>query len=118
MLGLKQFLLSMFPCTFEVLIGVSNSLFSFLQVYVDKLAKAAYENWENVVEYDGEALVGAKPPPVPKGIDIKTVDPVTTSVANPLLLQSHGSSQQLTLSQLLQPELTPLERWPPTSSAG
>jgi hypothetical protein len=48
----------MFPCTFEVLIGVSNSLISFLQVYVDKLVKVAYENWENVVEYDGEALVG------------------------------------------------------------
>jgi len=112
---LKQFLLSTFLCTFEVLIGISNSLFSFLQVYVDKLVKVAYENWENVVEYDGEALVGA---PVLKGIDIKTVDPVTTSVANSLLLQSHGSSQQLTLSQLLQPELTPLEQWPPTSSAG
>jgi hypothetical protein len=108
----------MLPCTFEVLIGVSNSLFSFLQVYVDKLVKVAYENWENVVEYDGEALVGVKHPPVLKGTDIKTVDPVTTSVANPLLLQSHGSNQQLTLSQLLQPELTPLERWPPTSSAG
>ncbi|KAH9562949.1 hypothetical protein CY35_05G099300 [Sphagnum magellanicum] len=92
-----------------------DSLSDNEKVYVDKLVKVAYENWENVVEYDGEALVGA---PVLKGIDIKTVDPVTTSVANSLLLQSHGSSQQLTLSQLLQPELTPLEQWPPTSSAG
>jgi hypothetical protein len=95
-----------------------DSLSDSEKVYVDKLVKVAYENWENVVEYDGEALVGVKPPPVLKGTDIKTVDPVTTSVANPLLLQSHGSNHQLTLSQLLQPELTPLERWPPTSSAG
>lgn len=28
------------------------------QIYVDKLVKVAYENWENVVEYDGEALIG------------------------------------------------------------
>ncbi|CAM6026887.1 unnamed protein product [Sphagnum balticum] len=68
-----------------------DSLSDNEKVYVDKLVKVAYENWENVVEYDGEALVGVKPPPVLKGMDIKTVDPVTTSVANPLLLQSHGS---------------------------
>ena len=30
------------------------------QIYVDKLVKVAYENWENVVEYDGEALIGMK----------------------------------------------------------
>jgi len=29
-----------------------------VQIYVDKLVKVAYENWENVVEYDGEALIG------------------------------------------------------------
>ncbi|CAK9227776.1 unnamed protein product [Sphagnum troendelagicum] len=74
-----------------------DSLSDSEKVYVDKLVKVAYENWENVVEYDGEALVGVKHPPVLKGTDIKTVDPVTTSVANPLLLQSHGSNQQLTL---------------------
>ncbi|CAM6049079.1 unnamed protein product, partial [Sphagnum compactum] len=68
-----------------------DSLSDNEKVYVDKLVKVAYENWENVVEYDGEALVGVKPPPVLKGIDIKTVDPVITSVANPLLLQSHSS---------------------------
>ncbi|CAI5999689.1 unnamed protein product, partial [Closterium sp. NIES-65] len=28
------------------------------KIYVDKLVKVAYENWENVVEYDGEALIG------------------------------------------------------------
>ncbi|CAI5467904.1 unnamed protein product [Closterium sp. Yama58-4] len=31
------------------------------KIYVDKLVKVAYENWENVVEYDGEALIGVKP---------------------------------------------------------
>jgi hypothetical protein len=34
---------------------------SYLQVYVDKLVKVAYENWDDVVEYDGEALIGFKP---------------------------------------------------------
>jgi hypothetical protein len=33
----------------------------YLQVYVDKLVKVAYENWDDVVEYDGEALIGFKP---------------------------------------------------------
>lgn len=31
------------------------------KVYVDKLVKVAYENWDDVVEYDGEALIGFKP---------------------------------------------------------
>lgn len=46
-----------------------------IQVYVDKLVKVAYENWENVVEYDGEALIGVKTYQ-PKGIDIHTEDPI------------------------------------------
>jgi hypothetical protein len=45
------------------------------QVYVDKLVKVAYENWESVVEYDGEALIGVQPYPV-KGIDSHTEEPV------------------------------------------
>lgn len=28
---------------------------------MDKLVKVAYENWDDVVEYDGEALIGFKP---------------------------------------------------------
>ncbi|XP_024394247.1 calmodulin-binding protein 60 D [Physcomitrium patens] len=37
-----------------------DSLSDSEKVYVDKLVKVAYENWENVVEYDGEALIGLK----------------------------------------------------------
>jgi hypothetical protein len=45
------------------------------QVYVDKLVKVAYENWENVVEYDGEALIGVKTYQ-PRGFDSHTEDPL------------------------------------------
>lgn len=46
-----------------------------MQVYVDKLVKVAYENWENVVEYDGEALIGVKTYQA-KGFDTRTEDPL------------------------------------------
>jgi len=42
---------------------------------VDKLVKVAYENWENVVEYDGEALIGVKTYQA-KGFDTRTEDPL------------------------------------------
>ena len=54
------------------------------QIYVDKLVKVAYENWENVVEYDGEALIGVKPYSL-QGINAATEDPGTAP--NPA--QSH-----------------------------
>ena len=41
---------------------------------MDKLVKVAYENWENVVEYDGEALIGVKNQA--KGFDSHTEDPL------------------------------------------
>lgn len=44
------------------------------KIYVDKLVKVAYENWENVVEYDGEALIGMKPYNL-RGINTVTEDP-------------------------------------------
>lgn len=31
-----------------------------VQVYVDSLVKKAYDNWDQVVEYDGKSLVSAK----------------------------------------------------------
>lgn len=42
---------------------------------MDKLVKVAYENWENVVEYDGEALIGVKNHQA-KGFDSHTEDPL------------------------------------------
>ncbi|EFJ05811.1 hypothetical protein SELMODRAFT_187271 [Selaginella moellendorffii] len=36
-----------------------DSLSDAEKVYVDKLVKVAYENWESVVEYDGEALIAS-----------------------------------------------------------
>lgn len=33
---------------------------SFLQVYVDALVKNAYENWNQVIEYDGKSLLNFK----------------------------------------------------------
>ncbi|BFI43515.1 hypothetical protein MPTK2_Ug00090 [Marchantia polymorpha subsp. ruderalis] len=52
-----------------------DSLLDNEKVYVDKLVKVAYENWENVVEYDGEALIGVKPDKL-RGIDAHTEDPI------------------------------------------
>ncbi|GJP44799.1 hypothetical protein CLOM_g4214 [Closterium sp. NIES-68] len=47
------------------------------KIYVDKLVKVAYENWENVVEYDGEALIGVKPNGLTT-LDATTDDPGAT----------------------------------------
>ncbi|CAM6108981.1 unnamed protein product [Calypogeia fissa] len=52
-----------------------DSLSDSEKVYVDKLVKVAYENWENVVEYDGEALIGVKSYNLP-GIEAHTEDPM------------------------------------------
>lgn len=52
-----------------------DSLSDSEKVYVDKLVKVAYENWENVVEYDGEALIGVKNHQA-KGFDSHTEDPL------------------------------------------
>ncbi|CAM6007208.1 unnamed protein product [Sphagnum balticum] len=65
-----------------------DSLSDSEKVYVDKLVKVAYENWENVVEYDGEALVGVTPYPAVKGMDIHTEDPISAPILSPLPLQS------------------------------
>ncbi|KAJ7517264.1 hypothetical protein O6H91_21G016300 [Diphasiastrum complanatum] len=58
-----------------------DSLSDSEKVYVDKLVKVAYENWENVVEYDGEALIGAKPYKL-TGINSHTEDPVGSQNAS------------------------------------
>lgn len=52
-----------------------DSLSDSEKVYVDKLVKVAYENWENVVEYDGEALIGVKTYQA-KGFDTRIEDPL------------------------------------------
>ena len=44
------------------------------KIYVDKLVKVAYENWGNVIEYDGEALIGVRPHSL-SGINARTEDP-------------------------------------------
>ncbi|XP_002987748.2 calmodulin-binding protein 60 B [Selaginella moellendorffii] len=53
----------------------ADSLSDSEKVYVDKLVKVAYENWERVVEYDGEALAVPKPHML-RGLDAHTEDPV------------------------------------------
>jgi hypothetical protein len=35
-------------------------IFLQVQVYVDSLVKKAYDNWEQVIEYDGKSLVDAE----------------------------------------------------------
>ncbi|KAH8940685.1 hypothetical protein BDL97_15G102300 [Sphagnum fallax] len=52
-----------------------DSLSESEKVYVDKLVKVAYENWESVVEYEGEALADVQAYPV-KGMDTYTEDPI------------------------------------------
>jgi hypothetical protein len=66
------------------------------QVYVDKLVKVAYENWENVVDYDGEALIGVETYPV-KGIDAYTEEPNNgAGVRNPYPQGPNNGTQQQT----------------------
>eukprot|EP00850_Spirogloea_muscicola_P013625 SM000093S24436 [mRNA] locus=s93:294318:298389:- [translate_table: standard] len=45
------------------------------KVYVDKLVKVAYEHWENVVEYDGEALTGVNMQKITSSINTRTEEP-------------------------------------------
>ncbi len=61
---------------FRVACQVFNHSVCHHQVYVDKLVKVAYENWESVVEYEGEALADVQAYPV-KGMDTYTEDPIT-----------------------------------------
>ncbi|XP_024365809.1 calmodulin-binding protein 60 D isoform X2 [Physcomitrium patens] len=51
-----------------------DSLSDSEKVYVDKLVKVAYENWMNVIEYDGEALIGVKTLHQAKEFDTHTAD--------------------------------------------
>lgn len=46
------------------LFSLENSLRNIfiLQVYVDTLVNKAYENWNQVVEYDGKSLLSSKQP--------------------------------------------------------
>eukprot|EP00246_Nothoceros_aenigmaticus_P002739 TRINITY_DN135_c0_g1_i2.p1 TRINITY_DN135_c0_g1~~TRINITY_DN135_c0_g1_i2.p1 ORF type:complete len:472 (-),score=96.20 TRINITY_DN135_c0_g1_i2:1407-2822(-) len=79
-----------------------DSLSDSEKVYVDKLVKVAYENWESVVEYDGEALIGVKPNNKLKGINTHTEEPLNgqgarNSQANQSL--SQGMNQQTLVSQ-------------------
>jgi hypothetical protein len=39
---------------------VTPLIFLQVQVYVDSLVKKAYDNWEQVIEYDGKSLVDAE----------------------------------------------------------
>jgi hypothetical protein len=60
-------------------------------VYVDKLVKVAYENWESVVEYEGEALADVQAYPV-KGMETYTQDPINGLSGSTFYLQ--GSHQE------------------------
>ncbi|KAJ7551065.1 hypothetical protein O6H91_07G132500 [Diphasiastrum complanatum] len=76
-----------------------DSLSDSEKVYVDKLVKVAYENWENVVEYDGEALVGAKSYRL-SGLNTHTEDPIgTQNLIGSNFLSGHSLSHSATSSQ-------------------
>ncbi|KAL3684161.1 hypothetical protein R1sor_002183 [Riccia sorocarpa] len=74
-----------------------DSLSENEKVYVDKLVKVAYENWDNVVEYDGEALIGMKPHNL-RGIDTHTEDPVGGQASSGHQSLASASSQQQAIS--------------------
>jgi hypothetical protein len=61
------------------------------QVYVDKLVKVAYENWESVMEYEGEALADVQSYPA-KGMDTYTEDPINGLNGRTVYLQ--GADQK------------------------
>ncbi|KAJ7532549.1 hypothetical protein O6H91_13G046900 [Diphasiastrum complanatum] len=54
-----------------------DSLSDSEKMYVDRLVKVAYENWERVVEYDGEALIDMKPWKL-MDISAESADPINT----------------------------------------
>ncbi|CAM6018359.1 unnamed protein product [Sphagnum balticum] len=68
-----------------------DSLSDSEKVYVDKLVKVAYENWESVVEYEGEALADVQAYPV-KGMETYTQDPINGLSGSTFYLQ--GSHQE------------------------
>jgi hypothetical protein len=68
-----------------------DSLSDSEKVYVDKLVKVAYENWESVVEYEGEALGDVQAYPV-KGMETYTQDPINGLSGSTFYLQ--GSHQE------------------------
>ncbi|CAN1198463.1 Calmodulin-binding protein 60 C, partial [Linum perenne] len=100
----------------------ADSLSDEQKVYVDTLVKKAYENWNEVVEYDGKSL-----------LSFKQTKRSTTSRTEPLLGSSHrsentrGESSPVGLSLLhhppqaaglptlgspfQQPSLTPFDDW-------
>jgi hypothetical protein len=61
------------------------------QVYVDKLVKVAYENWESVMEYEGEALADVQAYPA-RGMDTYTEDPINGLNGRTVYLQ--GADQK------------------------
>ncbi|KAJ7543258.1 hypothetical protein O6H91_09G031200 [Diphasiastrum complanatum] len=63
-----------------------DSLSDAEKVYVDKLVKVAYENWETVVEYDGGALIGT-PQYNLRGINAEADEPSTSQVSDTLTIQ-------------------------------
>ncbi|KAL2636091.1 hypothetical protein R1flu_007570 [Riccia fluitans] len=84
-----------------------DSLSDSEKVYVDKLVKVAYENWDNVVEYDGEALIGLKPHNL-RGIDTHTEDPIMGQASSGHQSLASASSQQAISSpQMIQTQHLP-----------
>jgi hypothetical protein len=68
-----------------------DSLSESEKVYVDKLVKVAYENWESVMEYEGEALADVQSYPA-KGMDTYTEDPINGLNGRTVYLQ--GADQK------------------------
>lgn len=69
-----------------------------LQVYADTLVKKAYENWNQVIEYDGKSLLSFKQPKR------------SSASRNELLMDttdySHSLDHQMSLSRLPVPVLS------------
>ncbi|CAK9874017.1 unnamed protein product [Sphagnum jensenii] len=68
-----------------------DSLSESEKVYVDKLVKVAYENWESVMEYEGEALADVQAYPA-KGMDTYTEGPINGLNGRTVYLQ--GADQK------------------------
>ena len=68
----------------------TRKLILFLQVYVDTLVKKAYENWNQVIEYDGKSLLSFK----------QSKRPGTSRNELQMLQNSYASDDQLQLPPL------------------
>lgn len=76
-----------------------------VQVYVERLVKLAYENWENVVEYEGEALLGMRIVPATAAGPIPAPGPGQGQGQGQVPVPQEGSAEEMIRPKVEQQQL-------------